>query len=86
MSIFYETAIRYRVSSEFIGSRNCVPMAFTGQEDIHFLCSADHEQDWQPYPVDPYSAICDDHAYIHTYCRESAGTGAVNLKECCLGR
>ena len=19
------------------------------------------------YPVDPYSAICDDHTYIHTY-------------------
>ena len=26
-----------------------------GQGSIHFLCSADHEQDWQPYPVDPYS-------------------------------
>ena len=25
----YETAIRHRVSPEFIGSRNCVPMAFT---------------------------------------------------------
>ena len=28
------------------------------------------------------------HTYIHTYCRESAGTGPVNLKvvpnECCL--
>ena len=23
--------------------------------------SADHKQDWQPYPVDPYSAICDDY-------------------------
>ena len=45
-------------------------------------CSADHEQDWQPYPVDPYSAICDDHTYIvyiHTYCRESTGTGLVVL-------
>ena len=31
---------------------------------ILFSCSADHEQDWQPYPVDPYSAICDDHTYI----------------------
>ena len=38
-----------------------------GQEDIHFPCSADHEQDWLPYPVDPYAAICDDHTYIHTY-------------------
>ena len=34
------------------------------QENIHFPCSADREQDWQPYPVDPYSAICDDHTYI----------------------
>ena len=29
-----------------------------GQGNIYFLCSADHEQDWQLYPVDPYSAIC----------------------------
>ena len=26
-----------------------------GQGNTHFPCSADHEQDWQPYPVDPYS-------------------------------
>ena len=33
--------------------------------DITFPCSADHEQDWQPYPVDPYPcAIC---ATIHSY-------------------
>ena len=35
-----------------------------GQGNIHFPCSADHEQDWQPYPVDLYSAIFDDHTYI----------------------
>ena len=35
-----------------------------GQGNVHFPCSADHEQDWQPYPVDPYSAICDDHTLI----------------------
>ena len=35
-----------------------------GQGNVHFPCSADHEQDWQPYPVDSYSAIiCDDHTY-----------------------
>ena len=28
---------------------------------IHFPCSADHKQDWQPYPVDAQSAKCDDH-------------------------
>ena len=38
-----------------------------GQGNVHFPCSADHEQDWQPYPVDPHSAICDDHTYIHRY-------------------
>ena len=31
-----------------------------------FPCSADHEQDWQPYPVDPYSCYMCDHTYIHT--------------------
>ena len=40
-----------------------------GQGNIHFRCSADHEQDWQPYPVDPYSAICDDHTYINHGCQ-----------------
>ena len=24
-----------------------------GQGNIHFSCSADHVQDWQPYPFDP---------------------------------
>ena len=41
--------------------------ARTGTGEYYFPCSADHEQDWQPYPVGPYSAICDDHTYIHTY-------------------
>ena len=26
-----------------------------GDRGGHFPCSADHEQDWQPYTVDPYS-------------------------------
>ena len=29
--LFIQTAIRHRVSPEFIGSRNCVPMAFTAE-------------------------------------------------------
>ena len=37
------------------------------QGDIHFPCSAGHEQDWQPYPVDPYSAICGDLTYVTGY-------------------
>ena len=31
-----------------------------------FPYSADHEQDWQPYPVDPYSAESADHTSIYT--------------------
>ena len=27
------------------------------QGNNNFPCSADHEHDWQPYPVDPYSAV-----------------------------
>ena len=42
-------------------SRDQILRHARGQGDVNFPCSADHEQDWQPYPVDPYSAICDDH-------------------------
>ena len=34
------------------------------QGNIYFSCSADHKQDCQLYPVDPYSTICDDYTYI----------------------
>ena len=29
------------------------------QGNTQFPCSADHEQNWQPYPVDPYFYMCD---------------------------
>ena len=45
-------------------SRDQILRHARGQGNVHFPCSADHEQDWQPYPVDPYSAICDDHTYL----------------------
>ena len=48
-------------------SRDQILRHARGQGNIRFPCSADHEQDWQPYPVDPYSAICDDYTHIHTY-------------------
>ena len=42
-----------------------------GQGNIHFLCSAHHEQDWKPYPVDPYFCyimpVC-SHTYIQNIC------------------
>ena len=45
-------------------SRDQILRHVRGQGDINFPCSADDEQDWQPYPVDPYSAVCDDHTSI----------------------
>ena len=44
-------------------SRDQILRHARGQGNVHFPCSADHEQDWQPYPVDPYSAIRDDHTF-----------------------
>ena len=48
-------------------SRDQILRRERGQGNIHFPCSADHEQGWQPYPVDPSLGICDDHTNIHTY-------------------
>ena len=39
-----------------------------GQGNIHFSCSAGHVQDWQPYPVDPYSCYTCDNTYIPVLC------------------
>ena len=42
-------------------SRDQILRRERGQGNIHFPCSADHEQDWQPYPADPYSCYMCDH-------------------------
>ena len=34
------------------------------QGNFYFPCSADHEQDWQPYPVEPYSCYICDHTSL----------------------
>ena len=46
------------------------------QGNIYFPCSADHVQDWQPYPVDPYSCYMCDHTYINTYQAKACGSQA----------
>ena len=45
-------------------SRDQILRRERGQGNIHFPCSADHEQDWQPCPVDPYSCYMCDHTCI----------------------
>ena len=47
-------------------SRDQILRRERGQENIHVPCLADHEQDWQPYPVNAQSAIC---VIIHIYIR-----------------
>ena len=42
-------------------SRDQILRRERGQGNIHSLCSSDHEQVWQFYPVGPYS---DDFTYI----------------------
>ena len=63
-------------------SRDQILMHARGQGNIIFPCSADHEQDWQPYPVDPYSAIRDDNTYIHTYIHLGNDHAFSNLRHC----
>ena len=36
-------------------SRHQILRRERGQGSINFPRPADHEQDWQPYPIDPYS-------------------------------
>ena len=45
-------------------SRDQILRRERGQGNIHCPCSADHVQDWQSYPVDPYSCYMCDHTYI----------------------
>ena len=35
-----------------------------GQGRNNFPCSADYEQDWQPYLINPFSCFMCDHIYI----------------------
>ena len=49
-------------------SRDQILRRERGKGNIHFPRSADHEQDWQPYPLDSYCCYVCDHAldtYIH---------------------
>ena len=54
-----------------------------------FPCSADHEQDWRPYPVDPYSCytgMC-DHTYGSVeYCQATPFGLVDESKESLYGR
>ena len=44
-------------------SRDQILRGERGQGNIHFSCSADHVQDWQPYPVDPCVCVFSSHPF-----------------------
>ena len=46
-------------------SRDQILRRERGQGNAHFPCSADHEQNWQLYTVDPYSCYMCHHTYMH---------------------
>ena len=49
-------------------SRDQILRRERGQGKLNFSCLADHEQDWQPYPVDPYSCyMCMCRGEVHRY-------------------
>ena len=61
---------------------NSQPRAETGT-NLHFTCSVDHEQNQQPYPVDPYSAMYDgDQTYSLVDIRIWTGTARVAALSC----
>ena len=47
-------------------SRDQILRRERGQGKNHFPRSASHEQDWQPYPVDPYPCLLYVITIIHT--------------------
>ena len=48
-------------------SRDQILRRERGQGNVVIPCSGEHEEDWQPYLVDPYSCNMGDHTYIiHT--------------------
>ena len=53
-------------------SRDHILRRERGRGKSRFPFSADHEQDWQPYPADSYSAGCAVHTFIPTFsCHKS---------------
>ena len=53
LSIWGGNALRDVAASKT--AYRCIVRGGQGNITIYSPCSADHEQDWQPYPVEPYS-------------------------------
>ena len=63
-------------------SRDQTFMGGRGKGSTDFPCLTDHEQDWQPYTVDPcYCYMC-NHTNIHTYTLPKKGMEVEYLVLC----
>ena len=58
-------------------------MSIFSVSQFDFLCYGDHEQDWQPFPVDAYSDESADHSYMHTYIQETPWTHGPITEQYC---
>ena len=75
---YYYTEFLYRRPNLY--SRDQILRRERRQGKVMFLYLADHEQDWQPYPVDPYSAIvisCGYRYYTYNYHEQELATSLV---------
>ena len=62
----FRTAIRHRVSPEFIGSRNCVPMAFTAESRRHRASKPQGSSERMlPWQVTMDQLICASLSHTH---------------------
>ena len=61
-------------------SRDQILRHARGQGNNNFPSSADHLQDWQPYPVDPYSVMT-IHAHIHITIIMRGGTSWLRYRD-----
>ena len=55
-------------------SRDQILRRELGQGNINFPCSVDHVDDWQPYPVHPYSCYMSDNTHTYIVCNLIPGS------------
>ena len=63
-SLSMEMSRLTRDGTDELVSRDQILRRERGQGNIHSPCSADYVQEWQPYPVNPYSCYMCEHIYI----------------------
>ena len=83
----FPSFVSLEIDVAFSVSRDQILRHEREQKNIHFPCSADHEQDWQPYRLIHTLAICMcDHTYILHACAPTARRSHLTTIVCVLFR